>query len=89
MKYLLSEHHLAASEIIFHVSKGYNGTVRMLVMSNLCKYLAIIGSSIRAINISNSSPIGFNILDNDYNISTVKKFTKSVLKKGKYFLQVT
>ena len=43
--------YLAANEIVFRVMRGYNGTVRILVISNLYTYLAIVGSSICAINI--------------------------------------
>ena len=55
--------HLAANEVIFSVIRGYNGTVRILVISNLCTYLAIIWSSPCAINIWNSFPFTFNLLN--------------------------
>ena len=74
---------LAANEIIFRVIRGYNGTVRKLLISNLCTYLTIIGRSICAINIWNSFPIAFNRLDNDYNIPTIKNVHKTSYQKGK------
>ena len=79
----LEKIHLAANEIIFRVIRGYNETVRILVISNLCTYFAIIGSAICAINIWNSFPIAFNLLDNDYNIPTIKRIHKISYQKGK------
>ena len=46
-------------------------------------------SSICAINIWNSFPIAFYLLDNDYNILTIKMFIKSVIEKGIDVLQIT
>ena len=43
--------HLASNVILFDVIRGCNGTVRINVISNLGTYLAIIGSSMCAINI--------------------------------------
>ena len=75
--------HLAANEIIFRVIRGYKRTVRILVISNLCTYLAIIWSFICAINIWNSFTIAFNLLDKDYNIPTIKNVHKISYQKGK------
>ena len=74
--------HLAANEIIFLVISGYNRTVRILVISNLCTSIC----SICAINIWNNLPIAFNLLDNNCNIQAIKMFTMSVIKKGNSFL---
>ena len=73
---------LATKEIIFRVIRGYNGIFRIFVISNLCTYLANIGSSICAINIWNSFAIAFKLLDNDYNIPTIKYFYKISFQKG-------
>ena len=43
--------HLASSAVLFHVIRGYNGTVRISVISNLGAYLATIGNSLCAISI--------------------------------------
>ena len=43
--------HLASSATLFDVIRGYNGTVRISVISNLGAYLATIGSSMCAMNI--------------------------------------
>ena len=74
-------------QILFHIKRGYNGTVRISVILNLDAYLATIGSSICAFETVSAN--AFYILDCDNNISTIKKFTQSVLKRGKDFLQIT
>ena len=80
--------HLAANEIIFCIIRGYNGTFQIFVISNLCTYLAIIGSSICAINIWNSFPIVFNLLDNDYNFPRLFSPQNQLSKREKTFLQI-
>ena len=68
MKYLLSENPFGSQWN--YIIRGYNGTFLIFVILNLCMYFAIIGSSIRTINMWNSSPITFNLLDTDCNIPT-------------------
>ena len=75
--------HFAANEIIFRVIRAYNGTVGILVISILCTYLAIIENCICDINIWNSFPVVFNLLDNDYNNQTTKNVHKISYQKGK------
>ena len=79
MKYLLNKNPL----YLFQIIRGYNGTVWILVVSNLCTYLAIVWCSICAINIWNSFSVAFNFLDNDYNIPTIKNVHNFSYQKGK------
>ena len=68
-------------KLYIRVNRGYNGTFRIFLISNLCTYLSIIGSSICGMYIWNSFPIAFNLLDNDFNIKTIKYFLQNQLSK--------
>ena len=75
--------HLAASEIMFHVIRDYNGAVQILVKSDLCTFLAILGSCVCSINIWNSFSIHLNHFDNNSNTSAIKSVHKISYQKGK------
>ena len=77
----LSKLHLAANEIIFHVIRGCNGTVRILVKANLCIIWLSSGVLYVLSTFETVSQFLLTFLITIITFQQIKVFTKSVIKK--------
>ena len=78
---------LAASEIMFHVIRDYNGAVLILMKSNLCTFLAVLGCCVYTFDIVSSFLV--TILITIVTFQQLKVYTQSLIKNGKDSLQIS
>ena len=79
--------HLAANGIIFHVTRGYNGTVRILVNRIYVHFWLSSGALCKLSTFETVSPFLLTFLLTIITFQQSQVFTKGVIKKGKDFLQ--